>query len=426
MLFEKWKQVLASRSDVPAVRDAVSGLSLTFADLQRELDSLPSLPAGSFHAACMAEGVTSFVLQTLRAWRDGAVLCPMEREASHLPDAGDLPQDIVHIKQTSGSTGEPRLVLFTAEQLAADAMNIKATMGLDVSAPNLAVISVAHSYGFSNIVLPLLLQGHPVVHVPDALPGSLRKAFGLGGSFTLPAVPAMWRAWHQAGLLKNAPVTLAISAGAPLPVELERAVFEESSLKIHNFYGSSECGGIAYDRSEEPRDDASFAGTAMSGVSLRVNADGCLVVSGPNVAQGYQPAESQTLSEGRFTTSDLVEINDGRVLMRGRVSDAINVAGRKLNPADVEAALLAYDGVRHAVVFGVPSCDATRCEEVVACVSTADDEPASAPMIEWLGHRLPLWQVPRKIWFCNELQPDCRGKTSRRAWRERWLAAFVR
>jgi acyl-coenzyme A synthetase/AMP-(fatty) acid ligase len=311
--------------------------------------------------------------------------------------------------------------MFTAQELAADAANIKATMGLDVASPNLAVVSVAHSYGFSNIVLPLLLQGHPLVHVPDALPGSLRRAFTLGESFTLPAVPAMWRAWHHAGLLKGSPVTLAISAGAPLPLELERAVFAESGLKLHNFYGSSECGGIAYDSSGEPREDASFAGTAMSGVTVTTDEDGCLVVRGANVAQGYFAADEMILGKGRFVTSDLVELNEGRVFMRGRVSDAINVAGRKLNPADVEAALLACPGVNHAVVFGVPSSDATRCEEIVAGVNASNAELTPAKLIEWLGNRLPLWQVPRKFWFCNELNADCRGKTPRRVWREKWL-----
>ena len=421
MLFEQWLKTLDSHRDETAVRDVVSGACSTFGQLQSELEKLAALTAGHLHAVSVTDGITAFVLQTLRAWRDRAVLCPMESEARALPDLGSLPEGIVHLKQTSGSTGEPRLVLFTAAQLAADAANIQATMGLDSASPNLAVISVAHSYGFSNLILPLLLQGHSLVSVPDALPGSLRQAFALGSSYTLPAVPAMWRAWHQAGLLKDSPIALAISAGAPLPLELERAVFESSGLKLHNFYGSSECGGIAYDQSCEPRADSSFAGTAMNGVSLSVNEDGCLVVSGANVAQGYLGAHDANLAKGRFTTSDLAELRGRSVHIRGRVSDAINIAGRKLNPADVEVALLAHPEVRHAVVFGVPSCDATRCEEIVACVNSSNAEAAAPKFIEWLSHRMPLWQVPRKFWFCQELQADCRGKTPRRAWRERWI-----
>lgn len=428
MLFESWQQILTCSGDAPALLDGVTGLRHSFADLQRLLDQMPALPRRALHAVSVSDGVANFVLQTLRTWRDGAVLCPVEREGAKVPDIAGLPEDIVHLKLTSGSTGEPRCVMFRAGQLAADAANIRATMQLDAACPNLAVISVAHSYGFSNLVLPLLLQGHPVMNVPDALPGSLRRAFESpvahsftqGNGFTLPAVPAMWRAWWQTGLLKDAPVSLAISAGAPLPLEVERGVFDQCGLKLHNFYGSSECGGIAYDRTAAPREEASLAGTAMDGVALRVNPEGCLVVEGRNVGAGYWPGGDDALREGKFTTSDLVELRDGAVLMRGRVSDAINIAGRKLNPADVEAALLACEGVRHCVVFGVPSADPSRCEETVACVNTVPGL-SEIDLLQSAGARLATWQLPRRIWLCHELEPNVRGKLSRAEWRARWM-----
>jgi long-chain acyl-CoA synthetase len=420
MLFQAWQQTLARNRDAVALRDAASGLEHSFADLQRSLDRLAQLEERSLHRVSVGEGVLAFVVQTLRAWRDGAVLCPVEREGATVPDAAGLPEGVVHLKLTSGSTGEPRCVMFRGEQLAADARNIRATMKLDVSCPNLAVVSVAHSYGFSNLVLPLLLQGHPLIGVPDALPGSLRAAFGWGRRLTLPAVPAMWRAWWQAGVLNDAPIALAISAGAPLPLEVEHGVFESCGLKIHNFYGSSECGGIAYDRTDSPRDDAALAGTAMEGVELCVNNAGCLAVRGNNVAEGYWPNEDKSLGQGEFVTSDLVEIREGAVLMRGRVSDAINIAGRKLNPAEVEEALLACDGVKHCVVFGVPSADASRCEETMACLNVREGVTEKQVM-SVAGTRLATWQLPRRVWFCDELEPDVRGKIPRSVWRARWL-----
>jgi acyl-CoA synthetase (AMP-forming)/AMP-acid ligase II len=420
MLFESWQQTLARRGNALALHDATTGLRHTFRELQALVDTQPPLARGVLHVVSVSEGVINFVTQTLRAWRDGAVLCPIERESTKVPGIAGLPDGIVHLKLTSGSTGEPRCVMFRGEQLAADAENIRATMKLEESFPNVAVISVAHSYGFSNLVLPLLLQGHPLVCVPDALPGSLRMAFALEHRLTLPAVPAMWRAWWQAGLLRGAPIELAISAGAPLPIEVERGVFSEAGLKIHNFYGSSECGGIAYDGSEAPREDASFAGTAMEGVALSVNDDGCLVVRGRNVGEGYWPGEDAALRDGGFVTSDLVEIKRGEVLMRGRVSDAINIAGRKLNPADVEEALLGVEGVRSCVVFGVPSADASRCEEAVACVN-APAGLREQDLLRLAGTRLANWQLPRRVWFCDELRPDARGKLSRAAWRAKWL-----
>lgn len=422
MLYARWQQTLSLHRDEVAVMDAVTGATWTFAALQHSLDSLPALAAGALHVASMADGVLAFVIQTLWAWRDGAVLCPMEREGGRVPDVRGMPAGIAHLKMTSGSTGEPRTVMFRGEQLAADAENIRTTMGLDRTCPNVAVISVAHSYGFSNLVLPLLLQGHPLVTVPDALPSSLRAACAVGHRVTLPAVPAMWRAWWKSGLIKEMPIALAISAGAPLPLEVERGVFEETGIKIHNFLGSSECGGIAYDCTTAPREDAALAGTAMDGVKLSLGEGSRLVVESAAAGEGYWPMGDDALGGGTFFTSDLVEILEGRVLMRGRVSDAINIAGRKLNPADVEAALLSCEGVRHCVVFGVASADPARCEDTIACVNAAEGlTPAN--LSSWLGERLQTWQLPRKYWLCPELAPNGRGKISRAEWREKWLNA---
>ena len=115
----------------------------------------------------------------------------------------------------------PRAVAFTGEQLAADAENIVATMGLRPDWPNLGVISPAYSYGFSSLVLPLLLHGIPLYLVPSPLPVALRCAAHADWNLTVAGVPALWHAWHKAGaILSN--VRLAISAGAPLPLTLEQ------------------------------------------------------------------------------------------------------------------------------------------------------------------------------------------------------------
>jgi hypothetical protein len=63
-----------------------------------------------------------------------------------------------------------------AEQLIADAKNIVETMGLRSAWPNVTVISLAHSYGFSNVVLPLALHGIPLIIARGALPEALREA----------------------------------------------------------------------------------------------------------------------------------------------------------------------------------------------------------------------------------------------------------
>jgi len=291
-------------------------------------------------------------------------------------------------------------------------------MGLREDWPNLGVISMAHSYGFSNLVLPLLLHGIPLILAPAPLPEIIRRAAENEPAITLAAVPAMWRAWHEANAIPSS-VRLAISAGAPLPLALEQAVFQTCGVKIHNFLGSSECGGIAYDAGNTPRTDTALAGSPMQNVKLSLSDDGCLVVCSRAVGETYWPDKLDSLGGGIFQTGDLAELEGGLVFLRGRLSDQINVAGRKLSPETVERALLAHPQVRECLVFGVPSRDMERTEIIVAVIVAGIEEKE---LKQFLLQTLPAWQVPREWRFVESLSANARGKISRAEWRRRFLA----
>jgi long-chain acyl-CoA synthetase len=413
MLYERWRQISREHSREIALREVATGRSWSFEQLDAAANALSKeneaivYPTGSG---------ADFIFQTLAAWRRNAVLCPVEAGSSS-PAVAVVPPGTAHLKLTSATTGRARLVAFTASQLAADAANIVSTMGLRPDWPNIAVISMAHSYGFSNLVLPLLLHGIPLLLLDSALPESLRRVLVEAGGITLPAVPALWRAWHDAGAL-GGPIRLAISAGAPLPLSLEQDVFSKTGLKIHNFYGATECGGIAYDRSAHPRVDDACIGAPMNHVALSIGNTGCLEVRGAAVGTTYWPDASEELANGCFRTSDLAELKDGVVLLRGRAGEQINVAGRKVSPETIERELIANNDVRDCLVFGVPGADAGRGDLIVACiVSRGERDPAV--LKQFLLSRLPAWQIPKEWQFVESLEPNERGKLSRAQWRVR-------
>lgn len=416
MLYERWRQIARSYPREIALRDVASRRQWTFQELDVSANAAPSDERKiAFPTGLSAE----FILEVLRAWRAGRMLCPIESDQQPPEIPAGLPPEIVHLKITSGTTAAPRFVAFTAEQLAADAENIVATMGLRHDWPNLGVVSLAHSYGFSNLVLPLLLHGVPLVLAGSPLPEIVLRAAQTEKDITLAAVPALWRTWSEAKAIPRN-VRLAISAGAPLPVALEQGIFAASGLKIHNFYGSSECGGIAYDASSGPRLDGACAGAPMRNVQLTIADDGCLEVRSKAVAQTYLPEANPRLGAGLFRTNDLAEISFGLVYFRGRAGDQINVAGRKVSPESIEKILLTHPGVRECVVFGVPSSDAQRGDTIVACVS-ANTQVAGDTLKQFLLAQLPAWQVPREWWLVESLFASQRGKLSRVEWRKRYL-----
>jgi acyl-coenzyme A synthetase/AMP-(fatty) acid ligase len=413
MLYQRWQCIARERADRFALADLGTNRQWTFAELDKAAGQEAGGPAG---IRFPQGGSMDFILAVLRTWRDGAVVCPLESGQTE-PAVSNPTKQIVHLKTTSATTGAARLVAFTAEQLAADADNIVQTMGLTPDWPNLGVISLAHSYGFSNLVLPLLLHGVPLVLVDSPLPESLRRAAAMVPNTILPGVPALWRTWYEAGAIP-ANVRLAISAGAPLPLALEHDVFAKAGLKIHNFYGATECGGIAYDCSPKPRSDATCVGSPMKNVSLSVNQDGCLEVRSAAVGQSYWPAPETNLGGGCYSTSDLAEIQDGQVFLRGRAGDQINVAGRKVSPEIVERALARHPQVRDCLVFGAPGAGSGRGEIIVACV-VADAAATCEVLRQFLLDQLPAWQVPREWRLVDSLAPNQRGKLSRSEWRVR-------
>jgi len=415
MLYERWLKVVQERRNEVALRDLASGRSWTFAQLDREAEAL--LP-GNPLMVCPRGNSPEFIFRILRAWRRQIVVCPLESDHQPLK-ISPPPPPCRHLKVTPATTGAPRSVAFTAEQLAADADNIVATMGLRPEWPNLGVISLAYSYGFSNLVLPLLLHGIPLFLAPSPLPEVLRAAAYTHCDLTVAGVPALWHAWHKAGaILHNA--RLAISAGAPLPLPLEQAVFEEHGVKIHNFYGSTECGGIAYDATATPRADEASVGRPLQNVEVALGPDGALLVRSRAVGQTYWPEPEETLVRGCFRTCDLAELKDGEVLLRGRTNDHINVAGRKVSPAIIEQALREHKAVADCLVFGVPSGNADRIDLIVACVRVAQGSTPDE-LKQFLLEKLPSWQVPREWWFVKSLGANARGKVSRARWRRDFL-----
>jgi acyl-CoA synthetase (AMP-forming)/AMP-acid ligase II len=326
------------------------------------------------------------------------------------------------LKLTSGTTSTPRAVRFRGSQLLADCENICATMGITDLDVNYGVIPLSHSYGFSNLITPLLARGVKLVVSKDLVPRAVLDGLAATGATVFPATPVLFQ---KLGELDEAPklasLRLCISAGAPLTRQAASMFSVKFGLKIHTFYGSSECGGIAYDSTEEPRYEDGFIGTPMHGVEIDHDSEpaGPIQVRSKAVGDGYFPTEDRaTLSEGRFVPADLVQRTEHGLYLVGRTSDVINVAGRKLNPHDVEARLAEFPGVRQAVVFGVES--PLRGEEPVACI--AGDKLVREAILRFCQEKLSPWQVPRDLWLVSEIPTNERGKISRRALAESYRA----
>ncbi|MFI5337943.1 MAG: class I adenylate-forming enzyme family protein [Opitutales bacterium] len=312
------------------------------------------------------------------------------------------------IKLTSGSTGQPRPLVFTAGQLLADSRQVTSTMGIGPRDLNYALIPLGYSYGLGNLTLPLLAQGVPLVCGTAPLPHAIAADFARWRPTVFPGVPALWRAL-TAVELELPGLRLAISAGAPLPPEVARAFTARFGRRLHGFYGSSETGGIAYDRTGRATLTGGVGG-ALRGVKLTGRSGARLQVSSAAVRTHGNPR--RVGKQGAWIMPDRVELGTcGGVTLLGRRGATVKIAGRRVNLTEVSVRLGRLPGVREAWA-GVSTGSDPSLWAVVATGRTAAGLRAA------LRADTAAWMIPKRWRVVAALPVTARGKIDTRALQE--------
>jgi long-chain acyl-CoA synthetase len=459
-----WQTTISRKGDDAAVFDSAGKVARSFDEVEERArcfeEKLDALPAGavvalqignhedwpSIFIACLRRQLVVLPLDesigeqqrdaSLKICRASAVVSALSAGASAkegvpsgnfpqisrlgtadtAPDWGENVPSL--LKLTSGTTAAPRAIRFRSHQLLADCNQICDTMGISDDDLNFGVIPVSHSYGFSNLLTPLLARGVPLVVSRDRTPRAVLADLASSGATIFPGTPAFYQAFCDIGDVPPSPkLRLCISAGAPLSSAVAKKFFEKFRQPIHSFYGASECGGICYDRNGTTFKDG-LVGQPMQGVEVQLvdptESASQIRVRSAAVSDGYFPEpDDQKLGNGIFIPDDLLERHDSTLKIVGRISDVINVAGKKVNPAEVEAHLLRFKGVRQAVVFGRSTGAGLRNEEVAACVLASPDVSES-DLLRFCRTALSGWQVPKRIFIVDLIPTNERGKISRR------------
>ena len=463
-LLAAWRKTLSQKGDLAAVLDSTGKTARSFSDIEERAGAfeakLDMLPAGAVvavqignHAdwpsvfiACLRKQLVVLPLDQSMSeqQRDAASeICGASAVVSALSAGASAKEDVPNgtspdvirlraadvtvdwgenapslLKLTSGTTAAPRSIRFRSHQLLADCNQICDSMGISDGDLNFSVIPISHSYGFSNLLTPLIARGVAMVVSRDRTPRAVLTDLARTGATVFPGTPVFYQAFCEMNDVFTLPrVRLFISAGAPLSGAVAQKFFEKFKQPIHSFYGASECGGICYDRDGTTFEDG-FVGRPMQGVEVEfveptASVSQIRVRSGA-VSDTYFPEpDEQKLGSGAFVPDDLLARHNSALRIVGRVSDMINVAGKKVNPAEVEAYLTRFEGVRQAVVFGCSTGAGLRNEEVAACV-LASPQISENDLLRFCRAGLSPWQVPKRIFILDAFPANERGKISRR------------
>ncbi len=239
--------------------------------------------------------------------------------------------------RTSGSTGEPKLVV-----LSRDAMVASATAALErLGGPGgwLLPIPVTGVGGLQVLVRSVLAGTSPVVRPELSVDGIA------GDRRYVSIVPTQLHRLDVAGRLADlAPFDAVLLGGAAADPDLLRRA-AQAGVRVVRTYGMTEtCGGCVYD------------GLPLDGVEVRI-VDDQVELSGPVLMDRYTDAArtAEVLRDGWFRTGDLGSIGtDGRLRVTGRLDDVVQSGGVKVPLPAVTAAVRRLEGVRDAVVLARP------------------------------------------------------------------------
>jgi len=330
------------------------------------------------------------------------------------------------LKLTSGSTHAPKAVVVTESRLVADGRHIIDAMSIRPDDVSLATIPIAHAYGMGTLLLPLLLQGTPIGLRDGFSAGSLAEDIAACGVTFMPGVPYIYdylQRHGSGGLVAR--LRMLVSAGAPLDLETLRFFKQSVGVKIHSLYGTSETGAVAFDDSDDLWPSVSVGRPVPETTVTLVAHDaagpgeGRVLVRGTAVADRYVFRDDadeplSAFSHGGFLTGDLARRDaSGRLFLTGRISRFVNVAGRKVQPEEIERVIVSVSGVLQASVVGVPH--PTRGQLLVACVRRRGPWVTADEVRSACSSRLSAHKVPRRVVFADELPVNARGKLDRDA-----------
>lgn len=305
-------------------------------------------------------------------------------------------QKISVIKISSGSTDQPKEIRCPAHHLLADGKAIIKGMKILPSDRNLALIPLSHSYAVGNVVMPLILQGTASVLAKAFIPSQIPLWIKKHQVTVFPSVPVIYRILTQ---IKPKPslasLRLAISAGAHLPQDTAAEFYKQYGLDIHNFYGSTETGGICYDRKGDLTRMDIGVGQALPGVGVLISASGRITVQSDAV---LTPSKKFRLSDRGFW------VNRNTLKLTGRCDALANIGGKKVNPEEIRTLLQKISGVGEAWV-GVLHLQ--KRDIIVAAIETN----LSALFLETkLTSLIAPWKIPR-LFYCVKMLPrTSRGK----------------
>ena len=328
-----------------------------------------------------------------------ALACPASHLYRFVGGKAAAVGDLATVVFSSGSTGDPKGVMLSHYNIAANIEQIGQIFALDKGDRILGILPFFHSFGFTaTLMLPSVL-GIGVVYHPNPFDaGIIGGLVSQYGATFLMATPTFLQTYIRRCAPEDFGSLEYVVAGAEkLPERIAQAFDDHFGIRPLEGYGCTECSpAVAINtrnfRAAGFRQVGSKRGTIghpMPGMSVRIvdpetmsplpaGTPGLLLVRGPNVMKGYLNKPEKTAEvfhDGWYITGDIATVDeDGFIEITDRLSRFSKIAGEMVPHIKVEEKLheIAKATEQTFVVTGVP--DEKRGERLVVLHRLSDDD----------------------------------------------------
>ena len=357
----------------------------------------------------------------------------LESEIYELPEPEQVeiqPDDLAEVMFTSGTTGDPKGVMLTHRNLAANIEGITQYITCNTSSRLLSILPLSHMYEQMGGLLTVLHFGASVTYPTSRQPTVLARTMRERQITTMLLVPqglellmngierevrrqgkgALWdkllkiaertpyplrrRLFGRVHKQFGGKLDFIVSGGAALDPELGRK-WELLGVKIVQGYGATEASPVISNHTlHERRPDS--VGRPLPNVEVKISDEGEILVRGDNISPGYWNSPEQTAAafDGDwYRTGDIgLFDDDGYLHIRGRMKDMIVLpSGQNVYPDDIQAVLNRHPNVTDSAVVGLQQGSSVEVHAALILDGANDVDP----IVAWANGQLAEQQRVR-------------------------------
>lgn len=386
-------------------------------------------------------------------------LAEMMKDASENLDPIDkLPDEIVAILYTSGTTGYPKGAILHEEAFAREIKRFALIAGIVPTFNRflgLYVVPLAHVMGYV-VIIAMCSMGLPCIFMSRFDPVEALQMMEKYGVRAFIGVPAMYAMLSISGANKYDLSKMKVwgSAADALPTEYLEEFMKYGGIRIFGKqilpplffegYGQVETAGITSIyihpllfrrwRKKKP----GCVGKPVRGMEVKivdenwnevkVGEAGELIVRGPRVTKGYWKGDELNRSafrDGWFRTGDIMRMDKrGRLYFVDREKDMIKVGGYSVFSKEVEEEMMANPKIAEVAVIGVK--DRIKGQKPIAVVRLRPGESATEEeLLDWAKKHIALYKAPRRIIIVDEMPYGATMKIDKKVLRKQYENMFL-